>query len=71
MNCNAFQLKLHEKKRSHMCKIARKKTISRVQNCTEKKRSRVCKIAREKSDLACAKLHEKKAISRVHTHLCQ
>ena len=54
MNCNAFQLKLHEKKRSHMCKIARKKTISRVQNCTEKKRSRVCKIAREKSDFACA-----------------
>ena len=54
MNCNTFQLKLHGKK-----------TISRVQNCTRKKRSRVCKIARKKSDLACAKSHEKKAISRV------
>ena len=56
MNCNTFQLKLHEKK-----------AISHVQNCTEKKRSHVCKIAREKSDLACAKSHEKKAISRVHS----
>jgi len=32
---------------------------------TEKKRSRVCKIARKKSDLECAKLHGKKAISGV------
>ena len=32
---------------------------------TEKKRSRVCKIAQKKSDLECAKLHRKKAISSV------
>jgi len=39
-------------------------TYSKI-NGTEKKRFQVCKIARKKSDLTCAKLHGKKAISRV------
>ena len=45
------------------CKLHGKKAISGV--CTEKKRSHVCSFARKKSDLTCAVLHGKKAISRV------